>query len=583
MAETAAAWPAACTEDIAARVQGGNEMPAQRWAQVNRMAVATIAMGMGLSVLCTQATAQDPSPKDEVFGGYSVLFPNGWAELDYKVNTIPNAFDFSNTYYFCKFCNVGLLLDGSGHFKGGTTPPNLENGSDDSTAVGYALAGLQYKWHHEKWSPFVRGFLGAANISPDCCHGTQWRFAAGGGGGLDWNLSRRISLRLIQVDYIYSSYPHLFVPQVQPTTSTTAVPDPHPTEWNSIRLAFGVVFNLGSYSAPPSTACVVTATSPTEVWVGERIQFKVNGTGFNPRHTVNYSWKANGGKLSSANTAAIEVDTLGLAAGSYTVTAVMQDPQTKSSVPASCIGTFLVKIPAVPVPPTVKCVSMQQTVAAGTSTTLQMIATSSDGRPLTYQWQASGGQLVADGASATFTPRNEDAPGTITVTGTVNDDRNLSAHCVLTLNVPPLPPPCVKPDDWGKCTFVLNPPQPAPVDNDCKDTLDRVALDIQAKSSGKLVIVGSALDSGKNPTLGPQRAENAKYYLTTTGSAKVDPARIETRQGASTADEVHFYYIPDGILCAGPPDLGSTVDEEKVKGVDRGKLPTRQKQVETPQ
>ena len=105
----------------------------------------------GLALSISPLAAQNPPPKDEIFGGYSVLFPNGWQELDYKANTIPNAFDVSNTYYFCRFCNLGWILDGSGHFNGGTTPPNLDNGSTDSTGVGYALSGLQYKWHNEKW------------------------------------------------------------------------------------------------------------------------------------------------------------------------------------------------------------------------------------------------------------------------------------------------------------------------------------------------------------------------------------------------------------------------------------------------
>src|SRR6516164_265376 len=77
--------------------------------------------------------------------------------------------------------NFGLLVDGSGHFKGSTTPPNLQNGSNDSTGVGYALGGVQYKWHSEKLSPFLRGMVGGASISPDCCHGNEWSFAAGGG------------------------------------------------------------------------------------------------------------------------------------------------------------------------------------------------------------------------------------------------------------------------------------------------------------------------------------------------------------------------------------------------------------------
>jgi hypothetical protein len=47
----------------------------------------------------SQLLAQNACPKDEIFGGYAALIPNGWADLFYKVNTIPNAFDASNTFY----------------------------------------------------------------------------------------------------------------------------------------------------------------------------------------------------------------------------------------------------------------------------------------------------------------------------------------------------------------------------------------------------------------------------------------------------------------------------------------------------
>ena len=101
-----------------------------------------IAMGGALFCLATAASAQNSLAEGRdlrrILHG---LAPNGWGDLDYKINNIPNAFDASNTYYLPKAHNLGLLLDGSGHFKGGTTPPNLQNGSNDSTGVGYALGG----------------------------------------------------------------------------------------------------------------------------------------------------------------------------------------------------------------------------------------------------------------------------------------------------------------------------------------------------------------------------------------------------------------------------------------------------------
>ena len=532
-----------------------------------RTPAAVLALVLGLGFLSVTAAAQNPHPRDEIFGGYSVLFPNGWEELDYKANNIPNAFDVSNTYYFCRFCNLGWLLDGSGHYNGGTTPPNLLNGSNNSTGVGYALTGLQYKWHQEKLSPFVRVLLGGANISPDCCHGTQWSFAAGGGGGLDLSLTRRVSLRLIQADYIYSSYPHTY-------------PSNHPEQWNSVRLATGLVFNFGANAScnPAPAACVVTAASPTEVLAGEPVKFSAVGSNFNPKHTLDYGWKSASGTVSGGNAAATTIDTTGLAPGSYAVTSTVTDPKMKSYNSATCAAAFIIKTPPPkPIPPTVQCIPSETSIKAGETATVRMVATNPDNRPLTYAWTTSSGQVSGSGDSATVTPSNNDAGGTITVTGTVNDDRNLSASCRVTVTVPKLPPPCVDPEPWGKCTFVQNPNLPARVDNDCKDILDKLALDIQGKPTGKLIIVGSAsaASAAKNPNMSSQRAENAKRYLTAGGPTKVDADRIESRQGGSDENIVRFFFVPAGDLCAGHSELGTPVDESSVKGNERGKLPSK--------
>jgi len=212
-------------------------------------------------------------------------------------------------------------------------------------------------------------------------------------------------------------------------------------------------------------------------------------------------------------------------------------------------------------------------IKAGETATVRMVATNPDNRPLTHSWTTTAGQLSGRGDSATVTPSNNQAGGTITVTGSVNDDRNLSASCLVKVTVPKLPPPCVDPEPWGECTFVKNPNFPSRIDNDCKDVLDKLALDIQGKPTGKLAIVGSTAAASKLATLGAQRAENAKYYLTTTGSTKVDGDRLDIRQGGASLDVLRFYYVPAGDLCANHSELGTPVDESKIKGQERGKLP----------
>jgi hypothetical protein len=519
-----------------------------------RSALALIALGCMLCSLGVSASGQNSCQKDEVFGGYAWLAPNGWAELDYKVNNIPNAFDASNAYYLPNFHNLGVLVDGSGHYKGGTTPPNLLNGSTDSTGVGYALGGLQYKFHNDSLQPFFRGFLGAANISPDCCHGTQWRFAAGGGGGLDLSVKPRFSIRLIQADYIYSSYPHIF-------------PSNHPTEWNSVRLAAGVVFNLGSYCAQAPLSCTASA-APTEVWAGEPVKLTATGVNFAPKHIVTYGWSASGGKISSAATPATEIDTTGMAPGSYTASATITDPKLKKANSATCAATFVVKQPPPPIAPLVRCSADLPTIAVHEAATVTMVASSPDRRPLTYSWSSTGGQLQGHGDNSSVTATEADAGKTITVTGTATDDRSLTASCDIQVKVSAVPP-CVAIEDWGQCSFDTNPKKPWRVDNVCKDVLDKLALRLQQTPNGKLEIVGYTGEK-EMQNLGGQRSVSVKYYLSKDEQGpRADGARIEPRQGGSQSAVTHFYFVPEGKLCNGQTEQGTTVDENVVKGQPR--------------
>jgi hypothetical protein len=544
-------------------------------SEMRRIAI-TIALICALNCAGGSAAAQNACrAEDEVFGGYAFLAPNGWGDLNYKINNIPNAFEVSNTYYFRKTPNFGLLIDGSGHFRGGTTPPNLENGSDNSTAAGYALGGLQYKFHGDKLSPFVRGFVGGANLSPDCCGGTQWNLAAGGGGGLDLRVTPRFSIRLAQVDYIYTNYNHRFVTD-------------HPTQWNSLRVAAGVVFTLGNGScSAAAVSCSVSATpSPVEVWAGEPVKLSAAGTNFNSKHAVNYGWTSSGGKLSSASTQATEIDTAGLAPGTYTVNATIVDPKVKQANSAMCSTSFIVKQPATPIPPVVSCAVSPPQIGVGESSTVTLTASSPDHRPLTYSWSTTGGQLNEQGGSAILTAYPADGGTTIAVTGTATDDRSLRSSSICKVPVkPPATEPCVKIEKWPEgCSFEAGSKRPWRVDNACKDILDKLATRLLQTPNETLAVVGHAgqKEAANDSIVGARRAMNAKYYLSTDGPTKIDPARIQSREGGTTDAVTDFYFIPEGKLCSGEMDkLGTAVDETEVQGQSRV-LPHRSKKTAKP-
>ncbi len=538
-----------------------------RIASNPRRVVATcVGFAFALCLLAAQASAQTIQPQDEVFGGYSWLHPNGYGDLGYKVPDISHGFDLSNTYYLPQLHNVGLLADGSGHFG---------SGGSQGSGVGYALFGFQYKYHTDTFSPFARVFVGAADLSPACCGGTQWHVAVGGGGGFDLNITRRFAIRLAQVDYIYSNYNQRFL-------------SGHDTQWNSIRLAAGLVVNLGSYYNPP-LSCTASAT-PAGVFAPDSVKVTTTGTGFNPKHKITYAWAANGGKVADASSQTATVDTTGVAPGNYAANSTITDVDPKFKnldsghhlnifgkpdpiPPAMCAANFTIKQP---LPPVVSCSASPSTIAIGEPATITMTASDPQGWPMTYSWSATGGQLSGSGTSATLTATNADAGNTITVTGTATTDRpggnpaTLSSSCTASVNVPAVQK-CAVIEDWGECTFEKNPKKPWRVDNDCKDTLDKLALRLQQMPNGKLDIVGYTNEKEvvKEQTLGSQRSVNVKYYLTTDGPTKVDAGRVQPRQGGTKGQATHFYFVPEGNLCGGQLEEGTTVDETQVQPQSR--------------
>ncbi|MGB7553786.1 MAG: hypothetical protein WBM04_05395, partial [Candidatus Korobacteraceae bacterium] len=313
-------------------------------------------------------------------------------------------------------------------------------------------------------------------------------------------------------------------------------------------LVAGVSYNFGGKPPVPVTASC--SASPTEVWSGDPVTVTANGVNFNPKHTVTYAWTGTGGKLSSTSTQSSTIDTTGLAPGSYTANGTVTDPKEKKNNTATCTANFTIKQPQ---PPVVSCSANPATIAIGEPATVTMTASDPQGWPLTYSWTNAGGTLSGNGTSATVTATNADAGNAITVTGTATDARaNLTASCTASVNVPAVQK-CAMIEDWGECTFEKNPKKPWRVDNDCKDTLDKLSLRLQQMPNGKLDVVGytNQEESVNVQQLGSQRSVNVKYYLTTDGPNKVDASRVQPRQGAAKGQATHFYFVPEGNMCGG--------------------------------
>jgi hypothetical protein len=505
-----------------------------------RLVATSIALAFVICLLASLAAAQATlEPRAEVFGGYSWYHPNGYVDWG-KAPDIAHGWNASSTFYFPNARKLGVVVDGSGHYNS-----NFVN-------VGFGLIGLQYKFRNDQFSPFVRVLAGAAHISPAGLN-SEWRAVVGGGGGFDLTLTNLISLRIAQADYLYTTY--------NPQAFTG-----HSSTWNSVRLSSGVVFNLGNYyTAPLSAACTATPTTP--VFAGEPVSVTTTGTNFSPKHTLTYAWTATGGKLATPSAATSSIDTTGLAAGTYTANATITDPKWKKNNSASCSTSFTVK-PFTP--PSVTCSANPTTVKSGETATITANATSDDGAQISsYAYTASAGKITGNGTSATLDTTG--LPGsTVNVTVTATDSHGLTGTCNTSVGVIE-EIKCVSIEDWGECTFEKNPKKPWRVDNDCKDTLDKLALRLQQMPSGKLEIVGyTDQDESVNvQQLGSQRSVNVKYYLVTDGPTKSDATRIEPRDGGVKGKATHFYLVPDGALCQGQTVEGQPVDETKVQPQSR--------------
>ncbi len=506
-----------------------------------------IALACALFLLGSFAAAQVTiQPQAEVYAGYSWLHPGGHYDFNIPTTDHTEGVDESFVYYTPFAHNLGVLVDSSQHF--GTKNQDIY----------YVLGGLQYKYHTDSFSPFVRVFAGAVRqVAPT--YVDQWNAALGAGGGFDYNIGHHLGIRIAQVDYIYSNYNQLY-------------PVRNPT-WNSIRLSAGLLLNLGNYYTPsPTAACTA---QPTEVTEGEPVTVTATGSNFNPKHTVGYAWTTNGGKLDTANAQSAHIDTTGVAAGSYTANATITDAKVKKGGSATCAANYTVK--AKPMnPPQVSCSVNPSSVQSGTPSTITAIATSPDNAQITnYSFTSSAGRISGTGMTATLDTAGVPA-GPVTVTATATDARNLSGSGTCTVSVENVPPPPM----CNKINSIAFPDLKRPwrVDNTAKAILDDVASRMKQDPNAKIVIIGYA-DGDKAPkegtgkkrhpmNLAAQRAVNAKAYLVQ--ETGIDPSRIEVRTGTGQSKTADIIWVPQGAdetSAQNCPQLQNTtpVDESVVK------------------
>ena len=526
-----------------------------------RAVISSVLLMFATILASTPIFAQsDSNPKWDLFVGYQWLHPginvpapfgNPNNPTAFKVPDMAKGFGSALTYNFDR--HFGLEFDlghnwGDGNYETtASVGPRLMFRTDSANYFLHALGGYNR--------------LSVSGLNPDDGIGAVL------GGGMDLPITKRLSLRLFEADYVWAHhhYPDNAGPQFTDLRRPNA---------EGIRLRTGLVFNWGG--APAVTPAASCSVQPTEVMVGEPVTATVNATNFNPKHTLTYSWSGNG--VSGKDTS-VKIDTANVAPGNYKVTAQVTDPKTKNNNEASCSANYTVKPLPPKNPPTISCSASPSTVQAGGTSTITCNATSPDSVEVKVSnWTSSAGTISGTDNTATLNTTGA-APGPITVNATATDVRGLTAQGTTQVTVENPPPPPPKASKLSQCDFP-NEKKPWRVDNTCKAVLDDVAKNLQQNPDNKLIIVGNADPAEKRKNLAAERAVDSKAYLTG-GEAKqgIDPSRIEVRTGSGGTKTAEYWIVPSG---ANFDSVGTqTVDENKVKAVPDHPKPVAKKKKST--
>jgi outer membrane protein OmpA-like peptidoglycan-associated protein len=419
------------------------------------------------------------------------------------------------------------------------------------------------------------------------------------GGGLDVNtplFNHHLAIRLVEADY---EYLHVdYGPAHLASGETYQVGGR--VNANSLRLASGVVYHIGSIAPPPSVTLACSA-SPASVFPGEPVAVTATAGNLDPKLNVIYSWSGAG---VTGNGATATVATASLAPGAYTVTCGIKEGKKgkeglKPWETADATASFTVKAFE---PPTISCSASPSTIKPGETSTVTAAALSPQNRPLTYSYTAAAGAISGSGTTATFTSTG--APtGATGITCNVSDDKGqiATASTSVTITAPYVAP---VPHTEALCsiTFEKDKRRPARVDNEAKACLDEVALDLQKQSDAKAVVVGNADAKEKAKTakeeaaaakrkhpkpvedLAVQRAVNTKDYLVT--EKGIDASRISVSTGTTDGQKVEDYLVPAGANfstdVAGTTEVTATVKPQARKPLATRKHAAKKGSVKPP-
>lgn len=519
-------------------------------SQFGRYVLAACAVSLGAASLGAQtAPSTPPAPtgvnpsRIDVFTGYSYFGAHGQVK---PANISYSSIDYgaigSGAYYFNKYFGGEAVF---------TAHPDGKN-----DGLYTASAGPIFRVPLENFTLFAHGLAGGARLGGPNSEGPipyhepyQWGPSLAAGGGMDYDLpflNHRFALRLFEADYryIHANYGPYTPPPTGGVVGGRA-------NLNTVELSSGIVTRFGTIVPPPPVTYTCVA-SPATGYPGDPITITGTALNLNPKKTPAYTWTTDGGTISGTSNVA-NVDTKTAQPGSYTAKGHVTEGN-KPGQMADCTAQYTIKPFE---PPTVSCSANPSTVNPGDSSTITANGVSPQNRPLTYSYSSTAGSVSGNSSTATLSTTGA-APGTITVTCNVVDDKGQTASQTTTVTVnAPAPPPAPQVSNLCSINFDRDKRRPTRVDNEAKACLDDISLNLQRTSDAKLAVVGNAASGERNGAkVAAERAVNTKDYLVK--EKGIDASRVSVFTGSQDGKTVTTTLIP----------AGATMDSTGVTAVD---------------
>ena len=507
------------------------------------------------------AATEDPRPpgrlvpKFELAGMYDYT---NFAPGDPFANFNNHGASGSFTYNASKW--LGLTAELAGYqFQRNLSPLTGSSASVNGVFQTYLFGPRLNLRKFDHFVPFAEFLAGGAHGGSELAGGQgQNTFTIATGGGLDIVLTKSLSWRFAQLDYLMTTF------------SGAAVGASG--RQNNFRAATGVVLRFGIPNPPPPpnhSPVAACSVNPASVYAGSGDTVAVHVEASDPDNdSLSYGYSATGGSVGGTGADA-RWSSAGLAPGSYTVNAKVDDGKGGT---ASCSAD--IKVEEKPNRPPTASLSVERSpILPGERTGVTCNGSDPDNDPLTYSYTSTGGQIVGSGSNVQFDSTGLQ-PGTYTVNCAVNDGRGASADASGKVEVreppqikqleaklalhsiyfPTAQPTVAKPNGG------LAPSQAATLDTLAGDFLQY----LKYRPDAHLILEGHADVRGAkdyNVKLSERRVERTKSYLVEKG---VPADHIETK---AFGFEKNMTSLEVKQLIEADPDLSAPEKQKILKNL----------------